>query len=408
MVLRWQLPALSAGIISLFLGVTTASAQQIIDDGATGFSVVSGSWSQAFNQGYQSDVTYKAGGTGSAEVQWNFTGLSSGQYQVWTTWTTDANRATNAPYTVKGTTQQTVFMNQQNEPDDLTATGSVWELLGIYTSSASTLKVSLTDLANGYVIADAVRIEAFSSPPPTISIADASRLEGDSGSSSLAFRVTLSAVSAQDVTVQYTTANNSAVAPGDYTATSALVTIPAGSLTASASVLIIGDTKIEGNENFFVNLSNPTNAAIADRQAIGTIIDDERFVDNRNIGFSVISGTWSDATDQGFQGDVTYKAPGTGSSSVLWVFNGLASGTYQVWATWTTDSNRATNAPYRVNGTLVTVNQENAPDDFFDAGVGWESLGNSFIVGGGTMNVTLSDAADDFVIADAVRIVKLP
>ncbi len=36
-----------------------------------------------------------------------------------------------------------------------------------------------------------------------------------------------------------------------------------------------GDTKVEPNETFFVNLSKPTNATIADAQGQGTITNDD-------------------------------------------------------------------------------------------------------------------------------------
>src|SRR5260221_2345409 len=38
---------------------------------------------------------------------------------------------------------------------------------------------------------------------------------------------------------------------------------------------VMGDLVYETNETFFVNLSSPTNATLADGQGVGTIIDDE-------------------------------------------------------------------------------------------------------------------------------------
>jgi len=40
-------------------------------------------------------------------------------------------------------------------------------------------------------------------------------------------------------------------------------------------VAVIGDIVAEPNETFFVNLSNPTNATIADSQGVGTIVDND-------------------------------------------------------------------------------------------------------------------------------------
>jgi hypothetical protein len=53
---------------------------------------------------------------------------------------------------------------------------------------------------------------------PTVSIADTSVVEGDGGTVSASFTVTMSAASADVVTVDYTTVNGTAKAPGDYAA----------------------------------------------------------------------------------------------------------------------------------------------------------------------------------------------
>jgi hypothetical protein len=76
-----------------------------------------------------------------------------------------ANRATNAPYTVlDGTTVlATAPLNQEQTPNDFTADGAAWEDLGQFTVTSGTLKVRLSDAANEFVIADAVRIAPVAS-----------------------------------------------------------------------------------------------------------------------------------------------------------------------------------------------------------------------------------------------------
>src|SRR5262249_38248115 len=85
-------------------------------------------------------------------------------YRVSATWLPHPNRATNAPYTVlDGTTALgTVPINQVLAPNDFSDAGGVWEDLGTFTISGATLVVRLSDAANGYVIADAIRIAAVS------------------------------------------------------------------------------------------------------------------------------------------------------------------------------------------------------------------------------------------------------
>ena len=110
---------------------------------------------------------------------------------------------------------------------------------------------------------------------PTISIADAIAPEGNSGTSNMTFTVTLSGSSPSQVTVDYTTADGTAVAPDDYIATSGTLTFDPGTTTQTIAVPIVGDVLAEGNENFSVHLSNATNAAIRTADGQGTIVDDE-------------------------------------------------------------------------------------------------------------------------------------
>jgi hypothetical protein len=110
---------------------------------------------------------------------------------------------------------------------------------------------------------------------PTLSIADAAALEGASGTRTLAFIVRLSAPSTKNVTVAYSTANQTAAAGSDYNAASGTLTFSAGQTQRSISVTIRGDTTYEPDETFRVSLSNPTNATIADGTGIGTIRNDD-------------------------------------------------------------------------------------------------------------------------------------
>lgn len=112
-------------------------------------------------------------------------------------------------------------------------------------------------------------------PPPTLRIGDRTVTEGNTGTASGTFTVTLSAPSTQPVTVAYTTGNGSATAGSDYQAASGTLTFAPGETTKTIAVPVIGDRLVELNETFVVNLSSPTNATIADGQGVGTIVDDE-------------------------------------------------------------------------------------------------------------------------------------
>lgn len=110
---------------------------------------------------------------------------------------------------------------------------------------------------------------------PSISIGDVSVAEGNSGTTNATFTVTLSATSFQNISVNYATANGTATAGSDYTATSGTATIPAGFTSQTFNVSITGDNVFEPDETFLVNLTSPVNATISDNQAIGTILNDD-------------------------------------------------------------------------------------------------------------------------------------
>ena len=113
-------------------------------------------------------------------------------------------------------------------------------------------------------------------PLPTVSIADARVVEGNYGTRSLAFVVSLSSAATQTTTVQFQTLDGTATtADADYTAASGTLTFRSGQRTATATVAVRGDTRIEADEAFQVMLSNPTNATLGRSTATGTILDDD-------------------------------------------------------------------------------------------------------------------------------------
>jgi len=110
---------------------------------------------------------------------------------------------------------------------------------------------------------------------PSISIGDVGVAEGDAGTTSAVFTATLSAPSGQTVSASFTTADGTATAGQDYVSASGTVSFAPGSTAQPVSVNVLGDLVVEGDETFFVNLSNPVNATIGDGQGLGTIVDDD-------------------------------------------------------------------------------------------------------------------------------------
>jgi len=110
---------------------------------------------------------------------------------------------------------------------------------------------------------------------PGISISDVSLSEGNGGTTSFDFNVTLSTASDQTVTVDYVTADGTAIVGSDYQPASGTLTFGPGDTSKTVSVLVSGDPTDEPNETFVINLSNPAKATITKAQGTGTIINDD-------------------------------------------------------------------------------------------------------------------------------------
>ena len=111
---------------------------------------------------------------------------------------------------------------------------------------------------------------------PVISIAGGSMLEGNSGSHTLNFAVTLSNPSANTIKVNVATKGITATTTDhDYTGVASTLTIAPGATSGMIGVSITGDTKVEPDETFQVILSAPTNAMLGTSTATGTILNDD-------------------------------------------------------------------------------------------------------------------------------------
>ncbi len=88
-------------------------------------------------------------------------------------------------------------------------------------------------------------------------------------------QVSLSAPSEQTVTVDYSTADGTAIGGADYTAVSGTLTFAPGETTKTILLVATDDTDVEGDETFFVNLSNPSGGSIQDAQGVSVIRDDD-------------------------------------------------------------------------------------------------------------------------------------
>ena len=112
-------------------------------------------------------------------------------------------------------------------------------------------------------------VSGTSSRLPTVSAANASVAE-EGGS--IVFTVRLSRRTSKRVTVRYATADSSATAGSDYSAARGKIVFNPGQRVRRISVPVIDYSVAEDDETFFLVLSHPTNARIAESQAQGKIL----------------------------------------------------------------------------------------------------------------------------------------
>jgi hypothetical protein len=147
--------------------------------------------------------------------------------------------------------------------------------------------------------------------------------------SQLAFTVSLAWPSVGTTTVNYATANGTALAGRDYTAVSGTLTFQPGLTSQTVVVQTLDDGGTDPTKYFTINLSNPTGGAITNGQGIGTILDDTKFY--------VVDGGSSDSTYQYAVsgGSLGNNALGSGDTAPRGVAT-TAAGTTE----WVVDANK--------------------------------------------------------------------
>jgi Ca2+-binding RTX toxin-like protein len=109
--------------------------------------------------------------------------------------------------------------------------------------------------------------------PPITSIQDAVGREADG---LVVFTVELDAPSARPITITYRTANDTAIAPADFTAvTNGSITFAPGDTQQFITITVINDALDEDDEQFRVELSGESNVRLGQSVAVGTILDND-------------------------------------------------------------------------------------------------------------------------------------
>ncbi|MDF1643897.1 MAG: DUF6531 domain-containing protein [Pseudomonadales bacterium] len=311
-----------------------------------------GSWTNSTSVGhyYESDYQYHASGAGANSVNWYLNVTTAASYDLYASWTASTNRASNAKYTIHHSNgSDTVSVNQQQD-------GGQWNLLGTYTlDNAST--VSLSDDANGYVIADGITILPAGTPPNAA-------LQIDTAN----WVLNASSIGSYDVYASWTAHPNRA--------TDAQYTI---NHSGGSDTVTVNQQQNGGQWNLLGTYTLDNNSTVdLSSVANGYVIADAITI--------LPADTPPMVTPQG--------------ETASWAPNQV--GDFAVYATWTAHSNRASNATYSIHhldgSTEITVNQR-------ENGGQWDLLGTYSLDASSTIN--LSSIANGYVIADAIRLTSI-
>ena len=215
------------------------------------------------------NVTVTEGNSGTTNASFTVT-LSGASAKPVTVDYATANGTATAPadYIAQPTTVLTFSPGQTNKTISVVVNSDTID------EANETFTVTLSNPANATLGSATGTATITDDDGPSISINDASVVEGNGGTTNAVFTVSLSAASFQTITVAYATADNTA-SSSDYVPKSGTLTFPPGTTNQTITVGVTGDSNAELDETFFVNLSIPANATITDGQGIGTIRSDD-------------------------------------------------------------------------------------------------------------------------------------
>ncbi len=414
-------------------GIGTANVAGVLDDPQATYA---GVWTSYTGAGFNDNQHYVAAGDGSATATYDFTGLAAGEYAVYAAWPTAGNHATNAPFNFYDGAAPigATMVNEAAAPNGAVISG--FQQLTLVDVTSGGLNVVVGNNANNYVIADAVElVKVAASTTPQIAVSYrpgfrsatdiAPTAGGQAETAAAAFGTAFAATAVgSSLTQTYTITNNggatlnlpasavtvSGANAGDFTVTQpASLSLAAGQSTTftitfsptaigarSATISVASNDPAHASFGFNVTGTGQAPAVVA-------TLDDSS---NTGVTFS---GVWSSYTGAGYDNNQHYTAAGNGSATATYSFTGLAAGEYAVYAAWPTAGNHATNAPYNFydGATPVgaaMVNEAAAPNGAVVAGFQQLATVN---VASGTLDVVISNNANDYVIADAIELVRI-
>ena len=232
--------------------------------------------------------------------------------------------------------------------------------------------------------------------PPELTVDNITVTEGNDGTSTAIFTVTLDNPSSKEISLDYATADGTAIAGSDYIATNGTLTFAPGETSAAIAVAIQGDTLDELDEAFTLNFTNPSNVTLVNTQGTVTITDDD---DAPEIALTDISVTEGDSGSTTATVTVTLDAP---SSLPITVDYATADGTAVAGSDYIAQNGTIAFAPGETAKTISVVVMGDSIDELDESfNVNLTNPSNGVIVDGeGTATIVNDDVTPELSVAD--------
>ncbi len=203
-----------------------------------------------------------------------------------------------------------------------------------------------------------------------LTLGDTSVREGNGGITTATFTAYLSQPSADPVSFRWGTTGGTGVPLADYNPNTDVVTIPAGAISATFSIQVLGNTNAQPNRTVEVTLSNPVGAGLIKAKGTLTIVDDDTTAPELTLGAATAVKAGGGTSQAQFP--VYLSSPSTTDVTVRYA---------------TADGSAVAGVDYRTtSGTLVI------PAGQTSATINVDVLGNAALKGNLNFTVTLSNA----------------
>lgn len=425
-------------------------SEHIIDRENIGF-YSDGNWSISTSlPGFEGqDYLISAPGTGQNVATWNLNIIRT--FDIYAKWTSTPRRGSNVKFVVHHLDNQnnlvteTVTVDQRENPGE-------WFKLGTYRMSTLTGRVTVSDDADGWVVADAVLFKEVGVTPDEEPAPPTGDSDGDGIPDEWEVRYGLDPNDPSDATQdsdgdglsnldEFLALTDPTVADSDgdgipdgYEVENGLdpsiddaMQDADGDGLANYNEFLAGTSASDADSRLASNAVLLTWEAPTERTDGSPLTEDEiaryellyqrtssagagageRIIDNESSAFSSYGGGRTSSGYGGFIGDNYFiMNPGSGEVSAEWQVYELVPGTqYQLSGHWVSSGLRASNATYSYTFTDAKGAQttQTAVVDQRSNGGSWQSLGN-FETSGTTLSVSINNDADGYVIADAIKL----